>query len=255
MLTAGLVTAAALAFSRPAAEAVVIGMALALSSTAIALQIMGDRKMTLSAEGRSGFAVLLFQDVIVIAMIASLPLLASFAPDSLAPEILAADTHGVASGHGEKSGHGGMARPQGLWLAYAIAAVFGGMILSCRILLKPFFRLIVRSRVRETFTAVALLLVAGAALLMNWLGLSAALGAFIAALSWPIVNIDINLSATAFSSSAYRRPRAQPYTYVSLAGRKGGFCGTRNYPRCAGNGAKDFGISWNVACTGAAYIR
>ncbi len=181
-LTTAAVTLVAVLIGRPLYEALTIGMALSLSSTAIALQVMGERKMTLSTEGRSGFAVLLFQDVIVIAMIAVLPLLATLAPEL--PSL-----HGTSAGHGVadhgSSGHGGaengaMARPQGLWLACAIVAVFGGMIIAGRVLLRPIFRLIARSKVRETFTAMALLLVVGAALLMNWLGLSAALGAFIA---------------------------------------------------------------------------
>lgn len=71
-------------------------------------------------------------------------------------------------------------RPEGIWLAFAILGVFGSMFLAGRLLLRPVFKIIARSKVRETFTAVALLLVVGAALLMDWLGLSAALGAFIA---------------------------------------------------------------------------
>lgn len=182
LLTLLCVTGAALVFGQSIQAAIVIGMALSLSSTAIALQIMGDRKMTLSPEGRSGFAVLLFQDVIVIAMIAALPLLASFAPDlpvSVLPDASQAKNHG-ASGHADTYGHGGIKRPEGIWLAAAIMAVFGAMIIAGRVLLRPVFRMIARSKVRETFTAIALLLVVGAALLMNWLGLSAALGAFIA---------------------------------------------------------------------------
>jgi monovalent cation:proton antiporter-2 (CPA2) family protein len=175
-LTTAAVTLVAVLLGRPIYEALTIGMALSLSSTAIALQIMGERKMTLSPEGRSGFAVLLFQDVIVIAMIAVLPLLATLAPDM--PSLHEASGHGGGD-HGS-SDHAAMARPQGLWLACAIVAVFGGMIIAGRVLLRPVFRLIARSKVRETFTAMALLLVVGAALLMNWLGLSAALGAFIA---------------------------------------------------------------------------
>jgi len=158
------VTGAALALGRPLGEALVIGMALALSSTAIALQIMQDRKIMKQEVGQSGFSVLLFQDVIVIAMIASLPLLAAMS-----------GFESIDDGHG-KDHHG----PQGLWLAVSIFGVFAGMILAGRFILQPVFRLIAKSQVRETFTAMALLLVIGAALLMTWLGLSAALGAFIA---------------------------------------------------------------------------
>jgi len=163
-ITTALVTLAALALGRPLGEAIVIGMALALSSTAIALQMMQDRKIMKDAVGRSGFSVLLFQDVIVIAMIAALPVLAAMS-----------GFEAIEDGHG-KEHHG----PQGIWLALSMLGVFAGMILAGRFILRPLFKLIAKSQVRETFTAMALLLVIGAALLMEWLGLSAALGAFIA---------------------------------------------------------------------------
>jgi monovalent cation:proton antiporter-2 (CPA2) family protein len=164
-LTLLLVTAAAYYLGRPLGEAIVIGMALSLSSTAISLQIMQDRGMMGETAGQSGFSVLLFQDVIVIAMIAALPFLAAmsgFAPTET-------ESHGAEH-----------YRPEGIWLAISILGVFAGMIAAGRLLLRPIFRLIAKSKVRETFTAMALLLVIGAALLMEWLGLSAALGAFIA---------------------------------------------------------------------------
>lgn len=165
------------------AEAFVVGMALSLSSTAIALQMMQDRSIMGYPEGRSGFAVLLFQDVIVIAMIASLPFLAGFGGESLPIDAASSDiiSHGsdYAKDHGSDHGSA-MVRPEGVWFVAAIFGVFGGMVLAGRLLLRPIFRIIARSNVRETFTAIALLLVIGSALLMNWLGLSAALGAFIA---------------------------------------------------------------------------
>ena len=165
-ITTAAITGVALALGQNLGTSIVIGMALALSSTAIALQIMQDRKIMGSNVGMSGFSVLLFQDVIVIAMIALLPLLAvmsGFEPAA------------YDDGHGKA--HTG---PQGIWLAGSIFGVFAGMILAGRFILHPVFRLIAKSQVRETFTAVALLLVIGSALLMKWLGLSAALGAFIA---------------------------------------------------------------------------
>ncbi|NNC36678.1 MAG: hypothetical protein HKO02_04415 [Hyphomonadaceae bacterium] len=152
-------------------EAIVIGMALALSSTAIAIQIMQDRGMMTTEVGKSGFSVLLFQDVAVIAMIAILPALALPGGESVTDA-----AHGTSSGHGPAESHG----PSGWLLGLSIFGVFGGMILSGRLLLRPLFKFIARMGVRETFTAMALLLVVGSALLMQWLGLSAALGAFIA---------------------------------------------------------------------------
>lgn len=145
-------------------ESLAVGMALSLSSTAIALQILQHRRLMAEPEGESGFSVLLFQDVIVIAMIAAMPILATMTP-----------FEGTVSAYGSE--HSG---PTGIWLGVAALAVFAGMFLGGRYLLTPLFRIIARADVRETFTAVALLLVIGAALLMDWLGLSAALGAFIA---------------------------------------------------------------------------
>lgn len=178
-VTTGLVTAIALACGLEWREALVVGLALSLSSTAIALQIMQDKNLLAHPEGQSGFSVLLFQDVIVIAMIASLPFLAFYTPDVADMTYGGGHdaAHDAAANHSQS---GGMPKPTGIWLACAILAVFSGMIVGGRVLLRPMFRIIARSRVRETFTAMALLLVVGAALLMNWLGLSAALGAFIA---------------------------------------------------------------------------
>ncbi|MBL4673251.1 MAG: cation:proton antiporter [Arenicella sp.] len=155
--------------------ALVIGMALSLSSTAVAIQVMQDRKMLMSDPGQSAFSVLLFQDVIVIAMIASVPLLAEQFINQTST--IVADLSDGHQGAGAKglSGWG-----SGWYYGLAILGVFGGMILAGRLLLNPLFKIVARSKVRETFTAIALALVIGAALLMDWLGLSAALGAFFA---------------------------------------------------------------------------
>jgi monovalent cation:proton antiporter-2 (CPA2) family protein len=151
--------------------ALVIGMALSLSSTAVAIQVMQDRKMLMSDPGQSAFSVLLFQDVIVIAMIAAVPILAEqFVNQS--SSIVAE----VSDGH-QQAGDNGLS---GWSYGVAILGVFGGMMLAGRLLLNPLFKIVARSKVRETFTAIALALVIGAALLMEWLGLSAALGAFFA---------------------------------------------------------------------------
>ena len=167
-LTGFFVTLGALYLGRPLGEAIVIGMALALSSTAVALQIMQDRGILKSKAGESGFSVLLFQDVIVIAMIAALPLIAVWSGVST-------EVGSVVDSHGN-TGSG----LHGLTLAAAIFGAFAAMIIGGRILLNPIFHIIAKSQVRETFTVIALLLVIGASLLMAWLGLSAALGAFIA---------------------------------------------------------------------------
>ena len=187
-VTAALIAGIGVAAGLVMGEAVVVGMALALSSTAIALQIMQDRAVLREPAGEAGFSVLLFQDVIVIAMIAVIPFLATMGPVEGLPMVTEEVAHGGAGSHGAEphagddhgGGHGGMEGPTGVWRILAIFGVFAGMILAGRLLLRPLFRLIARSEVRETFTAISLLLVVGAALLMQWLGLSAALGAFIA---------------------------------------------------------------------------
>ena len=88
--------------------ALVIGMALSLSSTAVAIQVMQDRKMLMSESGQSAFSVLLFQDVIVIAMIAAVPVLAEQFVNH--PSAIAAD---VSNGH-QSAGGDGLSAP--LWL-------------------------------------------------------------------------------------------------------------------------------------------
>lgn len=168
-LTLLLISLTLIVLGYPLSVSIVIGMALALSSTAVALQIMQDRHILTTTTGQSGFSVLLFQDVIVIAMIAALPILSTL-PSVDVVQIEVVDNDHIAANHG----------PTGLWRGVAIFGVFTGMILIGRFVLRPVFRLIARSGVRETFTAIALLLVISAALLMDWLGLSAALGAFIA---------------------------------------------------------------------------
>ena len=152
--------------------AVVIGMAFSLSSTAVAIQIMQDRKMLKTESGQSAFSVLLFQDVIVIAMIATVPLLA----ETSGAESALVSGEVMDHDHLDSTSHTLAGWP----FAAATFAVFGGMIIGGRILLQPLFRFVARSKIRETFTAIALALVVGAALLMQWLGLSAALGAFFA---------------------------------------------------------------------------
>ncbi len=131
----------------------VASLALALSSTAIALQVLGERNQLATPAGQSAFAVLLFQDVAAIPILALLPLLAV----------------------------GGEASGSNAWLeaGKAIGAVMG-IIAGGRLLLKPLFRWIARSKTPEIFTAAALLLVVGIAALMQFVGLSMALGAFLA---------------------------------------------------------------------------
>ncbi|TKI04983.1 glutathione-regulated potassium-efflux system protein KefB [Martelella alba] len=127
------------------------GIGLAMSSTAIALQLMRDKGMNRNEGGQLGFAVLLFQDIAVIPALALIPFL---------------------------SGGGGGPSD---WMKITMkVAAFLVMLLGGRFLLKPVFRYIAAANVREIFTAASLLLVLGAALFMDLLGLSMALGTFIA---------------------------------------------------------------------------
>jgi len=149
----------------PWQTALAIGMILALSSTAIVLQTLEEKGLMKTTPGQSMFSVLLFQDIAVIPMIALLPLLA-----------VSPAGHGAAeSHHGAGLNHypGWL---QGLIILGAIAAI----ILAGRYLMQPVFRFIAAARLREIFSAAALVLVVGIALAMDRIGLSPALGTFLA---------------------------------------------------------------------------
>jgi len=150
-------TAAGLLLGLDWRSALVAGMGLALSSTAIALQVLTERNLLPTAGGNAGFSVLLFQDIAVIPMLAVLPLLAPTA------------------GAGLEGAQG----PD--WLeALARLGVIGAIVVGGHYLLRPILRLIAATGLREIFTAFALLLVTGTAALMQTVDLSMALGAFLA---------------------------------------------------------------------------
>ncbi|AKF02899.1 monovalent cation:proton antiporter-2 (CPA2) family protein [Sandaracinus amylolyticus] len=145
--------------------AVTTGMILSLSSTAIVLQSLTEKNLLRTAGGQASFSVLLFQDIAVIPMIAVIPLLAARAPEAVA------DAHGA----------GATDRPA--WLqALLVLAAIGGIIVAGRFLVRPMFRYLAATRQREVFTAAALFLVIAITLLMQRVGLSAALGTFLAGL-------------------------------------------------------------------------
>ena len=166
-LTTATLTALAMAAGFAWQISLVIGMTLALSSTAIVLQTLNEKGWMRSRGGQSSFSVLLFQDIAVIPMLALLPLLAVGTP--------------AATGAGDPSGHGNMLDGFPGWLqTLVIVATIAFIILAGRFLVRPAFRLIAASQMRELFTAAALLLVVSTALLMDLVGVSAALGAFLA---------------------------------------------------------------------------
>ena len=135
----------------------VAGLGLALSSTAIALQAIGERNLMPTSSGQAGFSILLFQDVAAIPILALLPLLGAISE----PNEIAAQSNRAFE-------------------AIKIIAVIGGIILGGRLLLRPLLRWIANSGTPEIFTAASLLLVVGIAALMQFVGLSMALGAFLA---------------------------------------------------------------------------
>ena len=152
-----LLTLVALAFRVDWHIALVAGLGLALSSTAIALQVMGERNLMPTPSGQAAFSILLFQDVAAIPILALMPLL------------------GVVSASNPALAHVNI----GLY-AIKIVAVVVGIILGGRLLMRPLFRWIARSKTPEIFTAASLLLVIGTAGLMQLVGMSMALGAFLA---------------------------------------------------------------------------
>ncbi|NNF51321.1 MAG: glutathione-regulated potassium-efflux system protein KefB [Gammaproteobacteria bacterium] len=153
-VTGLLLSAVAIAAGVPTAAAVVAGLGLALSSTAFGLQILAEKNQLLALHGRSAFGVLLFQDIAVIPLLAVVPLLA---PAS-------------AAGGSESF----------LWPVAKALLVIALVIIGGRYLLRPIFRYAASVNSPEISTAAALAVVVGTALLMYAVGLSMALGAFLA---------------------------------------------------------------------------
>ena len=151
-----LVCAAGIAAGVPWRIAVVAGFGIAMSSTAIALQVLGERNLLPTSSGRAIISVSLFQDVSALPILALLPLLAVGVGDS------------AAAG-----------TPVWLQLLKVVGVVLA-IVLGGRLLLRPLLRWIARSRSPEIFTAAALLLVVAIAAFMQVAGLSMALGAFLA---------------------------------------------------------------------------
>ncbi|QYJ76728.1 monovalent cation:proton antiporter-2 (CPA2) family protein [Shewanella sp. FJAT-52076] len=164
LLTTGAVAGLALILNQPWQIALALGMIFAMSSTAIVLQSFNEKGLAKTEGGRGGFSVLLFQDIAVIPILAILPLLALGAPQ-------------VDASHEDMSLVAGLPGwANALVVLGAIAAVvFGG-----RFLTRLLFGYVARSGLREVFTAAALMMVIGIAALMSLVGLSPALGTFLA---------------------------------------------------------------------------
>ena len=136
--------------------ALVAGLALALSATSIALRILEDRGHLQQDYGQRAFAILLFQDMSVVPLLALVPLMASTGEAS----------HMTLAGTASS--------------AALIGGAIAALVVAGRYLLNPFFRMLALTRAREVMTAAALLVVLGAAALMELAGLSMAMGAFLA---------------------------------------------------------------------------
>jgi monovalent cation:proton antiporter-2 (CPA2) family protein len=154
VVTTSAITAVAYLLGLPMNAAFVIGFALSLSSTPLVLQLLAERHELNTQHGRPAFAILLFQDLAVMPMLAILPLLgATTATQSMGDTLL-----GAVKG-----------------LGVLALLVFGG-----RYIVRPVLRVVAETKVSETFTAAALLIVIGNALLVDAVGMSMALGAFVA---------------------------------------------------------------------------
>jgi CPA2 family monovalent cation:H+ antiporter-2 len=179
VLTTVAIMGGAMAFGFYWSVALAVGLIFALSSTAIVLQTLSEKGLMRTAGGRSTFSVLLTQDIAVIPMLALLPMLALPKALSLNPdgsiERHANDAH--ASDHINLSL---VADLPGWGVTLVTLAVIGAIILAGVYLARPVFRFIHASHLREMFTALALLIVVGISFLMLLVGLSPALGAFLA---------------------------------------------------------------------------
>ncbi|MCI5046120.1 MAG: cation:proton antiporter [Aquisalinus sp.] len=184
VLTTAVIMSVAMLLGQSWNFALAIGLVLALSSTAIVLQTLNEKGLMRSDGGQASFSVLLFQDIAVIPILALLPLLAI-------PELLPSLASHSAAGHApaamagtDDGGHGhSMSLVAGLngWQTAGVnIAAIAAVILGGNYLARPLFRFVAAAQLRELFTALALLIVVGIALLMTLVGLSPALGTFLA---------------------------------------------------------------------------
>ncbi len=177
VLTTLAIMAAAMVLGLAWGPALACGMVFALSSTAIVLQTLSEKGLMQSGGGRSAFSVLLTQDIAVIPMLIVLPLLAVPVTASLAPD------GSIQRPTPEVDAHHALSLVDGLpgWgVALVTLAAIASIILAGVFGARPLFRHINSARLPEMFTAVALLIVAGIAFLMELVGLSPALGTFLA---------------------------------------------------------------------------
>jgi monovalent cation:proton antiporter-2 (CPA2) family protein len=167
-ITALIITAVAIFVGLPWQSSLAVGLTLALSSTAIVMQTLNEKGLMKTTGGQSSFSVLLFQDIAVIPILAIFPLLV---------------VGGLSGSTAESDAHHATTWVEGLPIwgeTLAVILVVALIIIAGKYLISPAFRLIAKTHLRELFTAAALLLVIGIALLMTKVGLSPALGTFLA---------------------------------------------------------------------------
>ncbi|WP_278921151.1 monovalent cation:proton antiporter-2 (CPA2) family protein [Pseudophaeobacter profundi] len=158
-----------------------IGLALSLSSTAIVLQTLSEKGLMQTGGGRASFSVLLTQDIAVIPILAFLPLLAVNGGLQLGEN--GTIERGLEGAAKSAAGHDSLSLVAGLpgWaVTLTTLGVIGAVVLAGIYLTQPVFRFINASKLREMYTALALLIVVGISFLMTLVGLSPALGAFLA---------------------------------------------------------------------------
>ena len=175
VLTAALIMGLGILFNQDWRTSLAIGLVLALSSTAIVIQTLTEKGLMKSDGGQSSFAVLLSQDIVVIPMLAFIPLLAT-------PELIASLSQvasvATAGNHSETvSFIAGLASWEKMLVTMGAIAI---VIIGGSYFVTPIFRFIAVAQLRELFTATALMFVIGTTLLMSLVGLSPALGTFLA---------------------------------------------------------------------------
>jgi len=193
-LTTGAITAAAMALGMEWQISLAIGLVMALSSTAIVLQTLNEKKLMQTGGGRSAFSVLLTQDIAVIPMLAFIPLLSlghgaqeaqslgsmsgvAFSPDG---SVAVTDGGGHGAEHATPAVMHLLDQLPGWAITLVTIGVIAAIVLGGHFLTRPIFRFVHGAKLREMNTAVSLLFVVGVASLMLILNLSPALGAFLA---------------------------------------------------------------------------
>lgn len=167
LLTSVVIGGVALLFDFKINRAIAIGLILALSSTAIVLQTLSEKGLMRNIAGKSAFSVLLFQDMAVIPILAVLPILATM---GIANNIAESELNEIT----------GVATLSGWLQLLLIIGVIASIIFVGRFVARYIFRFIAETGMHEVFTALALLMVIGIALAMDAIGLSPALGTFLA---------------------------------------------------------------------------